>query len=162
MQLLIVSPIILCNRANYQTTQHNTIQHYKTLHWTTLHNTTLYYTILHYTTLHNITQPNTTRTWQRQQLRSGHVTSQLVFSTSAWPASVYKSADSRTQQDEESCMIWTGTRTTPQRVTRDSVSLLALTLSCVCVCVCVSVCDRVRSCVSEVSTGPRVGSATAC
>lgn len=43
---------------------------------------------------------------------SGHVISQLVFSTSAWPATVYKPPTFPKQQNEESCMTGTGIWTT--------------------------------------------------
>lgn len=39
---------------------------------------------------------------------SGHMTSQLIISTSAWPAAVYKSAHGLQEQNEESCMICSG------------------------------------------------------
>lgn len=38
----------------------------------------------------------------------GHMTSQLIISTSAWPATVYKSAHDLQEQNEESCMIYSG------------------------------------------------------
>lgn len=39
---------------------------------------------------------------------SGHMTSQLIISTSAWPATVYKSAHRLQEQNEESRMIYSG------------------------------------------------------
>lgn len=49
-------------------------------------------------------------TWRQREASaaSGHMTSQLIFSTSAWPASVYKSAHGLQQQNEESCVICSG------------------------------------------------------
>lgn len=81
---------------------------------------------------------------------SGHMTSQLIISTSAWPATVYKSAHGLQEQNEESCMIWSGTLKSYTYVWAVTHVFMS---PCWCVCVCFS--EFVWAAESEVRTGPR-------
>ena len=144
MQLLIVSLIILCNRANYQTTQHNTTQYNITKHYTEQHYTTLHYTILHYTTLHYTTLHNPTPHGPGSASSSALVTWPVSWSSAHPPDPLLFTNQQTVGPSRMRSPAWSEQVPEPPwepaaghpwfRVTARTYIILCV---CVCVCVCV-------------------------